>query len=505
MNPGATRSATGRSGPPATRGRCLIIALLFGTGVVNYLDRGNLSIAAPALSSELNIDSVTMGWIFSAFGWTYAALQVPGGWLADRVHPRILYPLAIAVWSIATCSIGFAGGLAAVVVLRLLVGVFESPTYIMNNRIVTTWFPERERASTVAIYTSAQYVGLGFLAPVLLWIEAAHGWRSIFVLTGILGFVAAAMWVIGYRDPANFRRSNAAEVRLIAEGGGIPDLSTRIGSRTDSRKFRWSELRTVLSRRKLWGIYIGQFCFLASSNFFTTWFPTYLIRYRHMDFVSAGFYASVPFLASFVGVLLSGFLSDALLRRGFTLAWARKLPVLTGIALSTTIVGAVRGHAGDDHPVPRNLEFRHWHGLDHLVIRVRAGAGAADRVDWRSVQPLRRPNRDRDPDRDWLPGAGRRLHARLSAVRVTGHGRRHVLRIPCWRLRARQGVTAATRGVGRADATGPASALCSGPDQMGPVGCGVRPRATRADGVDDSPHGPGLHEPQPGRERLRRR
>ena len=257
--------------------------------MVNYLDRANLSIAAPALSSEMYIDSITMGWIFSAFGWTYAALQIPGGWLADRVHPRVLYPLAIAVWSIATCSLGFVGGLLTLVVLRLLVGVFESPTYIMNNRIVTTWFPERERASTVALYTSAQYVGLGFLAPVLLWIEAGHGWRSIFLLTGVLGFAATVIWVIGYRDPAGFRATNAAEVALIADGGGIPDLSSRIAARQAGRPFAWRDLGIVLSRRKLWGIYIGQFCFLASGNFFTTWFPTYLIRYRHMDFVSAGF------------------------------------------------------------------------------------------------------------------------------------------------------------------------------------------------------------------------
>jgi ACS family D-galactonate transporter-like MFS transporter len=325
----------------ATRTRYFITALLFITGVVNYLDRTNLSITAPTLSGELHIDPVTMGWLFSAFGWTYTALQVPGGWLADRVHPKILYPLAILVWSIATLSIGFVGGLFSLFILRLLVGSFEAPTYIMNNRIVTTWFPERERASTIGIYTSAQYVGLGFLTPVLVWMEAGFGWRSVFVLTGLLGLVIAALWALIYRDPAEFRGTNEPERALIAEGGGIPDLSARLAAQQSKRSaFSWHDLGIVLSRRKLWGIYIGQFCYLASANFFLTWFPTYLVQYRHLDFIKAGFYASIPFLAGFAGVLVSGFFSDALLRRGLSLGASRKIPVLTGIALSVLIIGA---------------------------------------------------------------------------------------------------------------------------------------------------------------------
>ena len=325
----------------ASRTRFIITALLFITGVVNYLDRTNLSITAPTLSGELKIDPVTMGWLFSAFGWTYTALQVPGGWLADRVHPKILYPLSILVWSLATLSLGFVAGLISLFILRLLVGTFEAPTYIMNNRIVTTWFPEKERASTIGIYTSAQYVGLGFLTPALIWVETTYGWRSVFILTGVLGLAVAAIWAVVYRDPARFRGTNDAELDLIASGGGIPDLSDRLAAQQSKRRgFSWHDLGIVLSRRKLWGIYIGQFCYLASANFFLTWFPTYLVQYRHLDFIKAGFYASIPFLAGFAGVLVSGFFSDALLRQGLSLGASRKIPVLTGIALSVLIIGA---------------------------------------------------------------------------------------------------------------------------------------------------------------------
>ncbi|OEC96110.1 MULTISPECIES: MFS transporter [unclassified Rhizobium] len=325
----------------ASRTRYVITALLFITGVINYLDRTNLSITAPSLSAELKIDPVTMGWLFSAFGWTYTAMQIPGGWLADRVHPRIVYPLTILVWSVATFSLGFVAGIVSLFILRLAVGVFEAPSYIVNNRIVTTWFPERERATTIGIYISAQYVGLGFLTPVLVWIEAAHGWRSVFVLTGILGVIAAISWAAIYRDPSKFRGTNDAELDLIREGGGVPELSSRLVREQAGRKsFTWSDLAVVLSKKKLWGLYIGQFSYLASANFFLTWFPTYLVQYRHLDFIKAGFYASVPFLAGFGGVLVSGFISDALLRAGYGLSASRKIPVLTGIALSVLIVGA---------------------------------------------------------------------------------------------------------------------------------------------------------------------
>src|SRR5580698_10247190 len=148
---------------PASRKRWLIAMLLFVTVVINYLDRSNLSIVAPELMRELSISPVQAGWIFSAFGWTYAAMQIPGGWLVDRVPPRLLYALALASWSLATVTMGFVGSVAGLFGLLLAVGALEAPAYPINSRVVTTWFPERERASAIGIYTSGQFVGLAFL------------------------------------------------------------------------------------------------------------------------------------------------------------------------------------------------------------------------------------------------------------------------------------------------------------------------------------------------------
>ena len=300
---------------------------MFVTVVINYLDRSNLSIAAPALATNLGIDPIHMGWVFSAFGWTYTAVQIPGGAMADRFNPRVLYPLMMLLWSLATLSLGLAAGFASLLLLRMCVGLFEAPAYPMNNRIATTWFQERERATCIGIYTSAQWVGLAFLAPVLSWILTRYGWPMIFVLTGVIGIAWAGVWFMFYRDPVDYPGINQGEIDTIAQGGGLPDLSRRLAARRAlAPGFSWRDLGVVLSRRKLWGIYLGQFGLGSTQIFFLTWFPTYLVQYKHMDFIKAGFAASIPFLAAFVGVLCSGFLSDYMVRRGASLGTARKTP-----------------------------------------------------------------------------------------------------------------------------------------------------------------------------------
>ena len=321
-----------------SRKRFFIMVLLFITVVINYLDRSNLSIAAPALTSDLGIDPVHVGLIFSAFGWTYAAMQIPGGWLVDRVPPRVLYSVALALWSIATVMLGFAGSFIALFVLRMAVGALEAPAYPINSRVVTTWFPERERATAIGFYTSGQFVGLAFLTPVLAWLQHEFGWHMVFVSTGLVGIVWAVIWYAVYREPRDFKGANAAEIQLISDGGGLVDMQK--SARQAKAGFSWTDLGIVLSKRKLWGIYLGQYCLNSTLWFFLTWFPTYLVKYRGMDFIKSGMLASLPFLAAFVGVLCSGFFSDWLIRRGASIGLARKLPIIGGLLISTCIIGA---------------------------------------------------------------------------------------------------------------------------------------------------------------------
>jgi ACS family D-galactonate transporter-like MFS transporter len=320
-----------------TRARFLVMLMLFVSVVITFMDRSNLSITAPAMRTDLGIDTVHMGWILSAFGWTYAFCQIPAGWLVDRIAPRFFYPAILILWSIATVMLGVVGSVISLICIRLLIGALEAPSYMINNMVVSSWFPDRERAGAIGFYTSGQFVGLAFLTPMLLLLQTHYGWRAVFYTTGVGGLVWGLIWLWAYRTPRESKRANAAEIAQIEAGGALTELGS---THKEKRKLTWGDFTTVFKYRKLWGVYVGQFAVTSCQWFFLTWFPTYLVEFRHLSFVKTGLYASVPFLAAFVGVLLSGFVSDRILRGGYSLSVARKTPIICGLLLSSSIIGA---------------------------------------------------------------------------------------------------------------------------------------------------------------------
>lgn len=322
-----------------TKIRFRILALIFVSVVINYMDRTNISVAATAISDDLELTPVQLGILFSAFGWTYAALQIPGGILVDRVAPRILYAFCLIAWSVMTLLQGIVRGFAGLLSLRLAIGIFEAPSYPINNRVVTTWFPDYERATAIAVYTSGQFLGLAFVTPTLVAIQYYIGWRGLLAATGLVGILWGFIWYRLYRNPKEHSAINKAELEHIESGGGLVNMHSKT---TDApkAKFEWRNLRKVFSYRKLWGIYIGQFAVNSTLWFFLTWFPTYLVKYRGLNFLKSGFLASAPFLAAFAGLITSGFLSDYLLKKGVSINIARKAPVIFGLLLSASIVGA---------------------------------------------------------------------------------------------------------------------------------------------------------------------
>jgi ACS family D-galactonate transporter-like MFS transporter len=311
--------------------------MLFVTVAINYLDRGNLGVAAPRMAGELGIDPVHLGILLSAFGSAYALFQIPGGWLVDRVGPRPLYAAACGLWSLATLAQGLASSLLVLVALRLLVGLFEAPAFPLCNRLATTWFPEGERAGTIGLYTSGQYVGLGFLTPLLITAQDHFGWRAIFLITGGLGLAWAGLWLVLYRDPDEEPGLSKKEREHIRAGGGLVDAG---GDRARALRFNPGDLRFALTQRRLWGLYIGQFAINTIPWFFLTWFPTYLVTYRHVELAHSRLSTALPFLAAFVGVISAGAVSDLLVRRGVSPSLARKGPIIAGLVLSTSVIGA---------------------------------------------------------------------------------------------------------------------------------------------------------------------
>lgn len=342
----STRSASQPSAPDQrpTRVRYVILAVLFLVTLVNYADRAAISIAGPALRNDLHIDSITMGYVFSAFSWAYVLAQIPGGWLLDRFGSRHVYAASILLWSIFTFLQGgvslFAAGTAMVVlfVLRMLVGLSESPTFPGNSRIVASWYPLQERGRAATIFNAAQYFATVVFGPIMGWLTYRFGWQATFFTMGVLGIVFFFVWLATIHPPRMHPWANPREIRHLEDGGALVDMDsdaqrTRVGDRR-----QWSTIKRLLSIRMLIGIYISQYCFTALTWFFLTWFPIYLVDSRGMNILEAGAVSAIPALCGSVGGVLSGVFSDLMLRRGFSLTAARKTPIVLGMLLSTTMV-----------------------------------------------------------------------------------------------------------------------------------------------------------------------
>ncbi|WP_198682981.1 MULTISPECIES: MFS transporter [Steroidobacteraceae] len=333
--------------PSVTRRSRLMLVAVLVTVVINYLDRTNISIAAIGLAAELALSPAQMGLLFSAFAWSYSLCQLPGGILADRVRPRVLYPALLVCWSLATLAQGMAASFAWLVVCRVLVGIFEAPSYPINNRVVSSWFVADRRAGAIGIYTSGQFLGLAGLAPVLVAFQATFGWRALFFACGAIGILWAWVWHSFYRDPDQDSKLTDADLSALRSGGALLDWKRP----TQAPRFVFvaSDLKHAFSHRALWGLYCGQFCIGTLTAFFLTWFPSYLVQARGMQFESIGAMTAVPFLAAMGGVVLAGLVSDWLVRNGVSNGLARKAPVLTGMALSGAVLAIP--YVGDDATV----------------------------------------------------------------------------------------------------------------------------------------------------------
>jgi len=216
--------------------------------------------------------------------------------------------------------------------------MFEAPAFPTNNRMVTSWFPERERASAVGFYTSGQFVGLAFLTPLLIWIQEMLSWHWVFLITGGVGILWSVVWLFVYQSPRKSKGINAAELEYIRAGGGMVDGDALVEkkNRVPLTAADWK----LVFHHKLVGVYFGQFAVASMLWFFLTWFPNYLTQEKHISALTAGFMTTVPFLAAFLGVLLSGLVADKLVRKGKSIGFSRKLPIICGLLLSTCIMGA---------------------------------------------------------------------------------------------------------------------------------------------------------------------
>lgn len=217
-----------------------------------------------------------------------------------------------------------------------MVGLAEAPSFPGNARIVAAWFPTKERGTASAIFNSAQYFATALFAPLMGWIVYHFGWQHVFIVMGALGIAFSVVWLKVIYNPKDHPRANAEEIKYIAENGGLVDLDDQHKKKDGGPK--WDYIRQLLTNRMMGGIYLGQFCINALTYFFLTWFPVYLVQERGMTILKAGFIASLPAICGFLGGVLGGLFSDMLLRRGKSLSFARKTPIVCGMLLSMSMI-----------------------------------------------------------------------------------------------------------------------------------------------------------------------
>jgi MFS family permease len=284
-----------------------MLMLLSVSVLINYMDRGNLGIAAPQLTRELHLSDSQMGFLLSAFFWTYALFQIAAGWMVDRWDVARVYAWGFFVWSMATFGMGLVSGFGALVAFRLLLGVGESVAFPAYSKILTTGFREDERGLANSILDACTKFGPA--AGVLLggWMIGQWGWRWFFIVTGAGALVWLAPWL--YFSP----RPAAGAAGAAAEGPG------------------WKEL---LGSRTAWATFVGLFCHNYNWYLLLTWLPSFLIRERGFSMSMMALYNALPLTVTAVTTIAAGWWSDRLVARGCDVARMRRNFMVAGMVVT---------------------------------------------------------------------------------------------------------------------------------------------------------------------------
>jgi MFS transporter, ACS family, D-galactonate transporter len=307
---------------PINSGRWTIVGLLFAASLINYLDRSTISLALPLVSRDLVLGPESKGLLLSAFFWSYALMQIPIGWAADRVNLRWLYAITFALWSLGQGLTGFAGSLGVLILFRMLLGVGESIYLPGGTKIVSVLFEHAERGLPCGLFDFGTRIGLvlgGLVIPSLL---VRWGWRFSFRLIGF----AALLWLVPWLWSTRHR---------LGPGPGSASAS----------QVTVRHLRSLITNRDLIGICMGFFCFDYYWYLFVTWLPDYLVTVRHFTILGAGLYASLPFFVFGASEPLGGWIADRLIRRGWNETRTRKGIVTVAFLTGLLLIPASRVHS----------------------------------------------------------------------------------------------------------------------------------------------------------------
>jgi ACS family glucarate transporter-like MFS transporter len=283
------------------------IALAF----ISYLDRAAISQAAPLIVRDLHLTTIQMGYVFSAFGLSYAALEIPSGWWIDRRGARTVLTRVVYCWSFFTAATGWAWNFPSLFLARLLFGAGESGCFPGIAKSFRAWLPPQERAMAEGWKAASARWGAAMAPPLVVALYAMIGWRLSFTVFGVVGAIWAILFYRWYRDdPKTHQDINAEELRWI-------ELSRQP---TRSRATPWA---AFFLSRSAWALWFQWFCHFFGFYFFVTWLPTYLQQARGLNMKQGAYVASLPMISAGFGTLAGGWMLPRLAQR-WGLARARK-------------------------------------------------------------------------------------------------------------------------------------------------------------------------------------
>lgn len=324
--PTSTPSATARS--PGNMRWIIVFILLLG-GIVNFIDRTALSVAAPHMMSDLNLTNADIGLLGTVFSLIYAICQLPAGWLIDKLGARRIYIATIIFWSGATMLTGVMRSMAGLIFARGLLGVTEAACWPSAAKITSAWFPSKERAMATGIWDASSKWGPAIAPPLLVMVMLTFDWHVLFYIAGGIGVLFGIVLAVFYRQPEQARWLSRAELDYICEGGG--GTAAALGSAVQEQTpIRW---RDLFRYRAIWGMILGWFCYIWMFNILSYFVPLYLLKTENIDIKSAGILTSVPFFAGIIGAFIGGWVSKILVDRGVASPLTAKRAVISICAL----------------------------------------------------------------------------------------------------------------------------------------------------------------------------
>ena len=323
---------------PKSNARFWVVLLLFFNLVVNYIDRVNLSVAAPVIAKQFHWDPARMGWIFSAYLWTYALCLIPSGWLADQIGARRTSAIAISVWSSAAMLTGAVNNFATMLAARLGLGIGEATSIPVCNKVVRQWFPAEERGFATALFHSGVFISIAAASPLVAWLVLRVGWRVSFVISGSLGLVWLLFWMRWFRSPEEcmWLPDDERQFILDSRDGNLPsapDVSIV------ARQTGILEIAGFLLRQQtMWGLALTLGCVNYMNYLFLSWLPSYMVQARGMFLMRAGIYSAVPYLVGVILEISFGKLSDWTLTPEHLKQGKRRNQVVAFLLLSSTVL-----------------------------------------------------------------------------------------------------------------------------------------------------------------------